>query len=501
MSECSNTKRILESASASIDDASLRCGSVPSPPATKRSRKRQKKDAKQIDKAESENQTNPMGYTKIKVLSSIADSTSFMEHLNLAKHSFLSQFDTKHKLGLDHLGFIADCLIRIKAFPQPQQNDWCTLIDAKIAEFLKIQIIPNVIPELKLSQEVYEKFKRFDKINEYFGRLNANENHQVMQPTTSARANESIETVPIPMDVDVDVGTDEDYRMISLIPTTSDIDCCYTPFIEKNILNGKYDNVSHYLDLQFRLFRADFIQPLRSDIERYRRYSKSTLTKSIKGLKLYRRIKMLNARVSHNGFMCKCKFSVQEQWQQNRNKTIMPGSLMCFSSNNFESFFFGTLSHGSSQEFSEGRFNVCLEGSSSIPDCDMLYDMIEAPAYFEAYRYNLKVLQGLNEENFPFKKYIVDVETNISPPSYLSDNPVYTISNGLPASNPESKEFTVKILSEETWPTSNELHMDQSQYDAYFAALTKQLAIIQGPPGKLSYVFLHIQSIEILFNC
>lgn len=194
--------------------------------------------------------------------------------------------------------------------------------------------------------------------------------------------------------------------------------------------------------------------------------------------------------------MCKCKFSEEEQWQQNCNKPTMAGSVMCSSSNQFESFFFGTLSGATSrEEFSEGRFNVCFEASTSIPDCDVLYDMIEAPAYFEAYRHNLKVLQGLNEENFPFKKYIVGVETNIGPPSYLSDNPVYTISNGLPVSNPESKEFTVNVLNEEMWPTRNEMHMDESQHAAYFAALTKQLAIIQGPPGGFS--FLHIDSIDI----
>lgn len=86
-----------------------------------------------------------MGYTKIKALLAIEDQTKFMEHLKLTETSFLMQFDTKHKLGVDHLGCIAESLILIRALPQPQKNEWCTLIDARIAEFLKIQIIPNVI--------------------------------------------------------------------------------------------------------------------------------------------------------------------------------------------------------------------------------------------------------------------------------------------------------------------------------------------------------------------
>lgn len=124
--------------------------------------------------------------------------------------------------------------------------------------------------------------------------------------------------------------------------------------------------------------------------------------------------------------------------------------------------------------------------------------MIESQAYFEAYRHNLKVLQELNGENFPFKRYLVDLDENVLPPSYLTNNPNYTISNGLPASNPESKNFPINILSEETWPTPEDLHMDQSQYDAYFAALTKQLAIIQGPPGKLRFIHLHLVQLQSL---
>ncbi|CAH3170987.1 unnamed protein product [Porites lobata] len=38
------------------------------------------------------------------------------------------------------------------------------------------------------------------------------------------------------------------------------------PFLRTNISKGRYDNVQHYLDVQFRLLREDFLEPLREGI-------------------------------------------------------------------------------------------------------------------------------------------------------------------------------------------------------------------------------------------
>lgn len=174
-----------------IVDPSLRCD--PAPPSRLSTRKRQRREAKKFNAPESKNHRSPMGFNKIKMLIEIKDPTQFVQQLELSKVSFILQFDTKLKLGLDHLAHIAESLIRIKA--SPQRDYWCALIDEKIAEFMKIQIIPNVIPELKMTQEVLQKFKQYEKINEYFGKLalNANENDQ--QPTPSVRMNESVKNV------------------------------------------------------------------------------------------------------------------------------------------------------------------------------------------------------------------------------------------------------------------------------------------------------------------
>jgi hypothetical protein len=41
----------------------------------------------------------------------------------------------------------------------------------------------------------------------------------------------------------------------------------------------------------------------------------------------------------------------------------------------------------------------------------------------------------------------------------------------------------VDVMSGEGWPTFTDLRLDDSQYTALHLALTRELAVIQGPPG------------------
>lgn len=97
------------------------------------------------------------------------------------------------------------------------------------------------------------------------------------------------------------------------------------------------------------------------------------------------------------------------------------------------------------------------------------------------------MLQTFGANNFPLEKYIVNVDTNISPPSYLNEDTTYGISNGFPESEPNSKIWAVKIMNATTWPLPEELNLNETQLEAYKAALTNQLVVIQGPPGKWKF--------------
>lgn len=97
------------------------------------------------------------------------------------------------------------------------------------------------------------------------------------------------------------------------------------------------------------------------------------------------------------------------------------------------------------------------------------------------------MLQEFGTENFPLEKYIVNVDKDILPPSYLSPASVYVISNGLPETDPEAKMSLVEPMSNQEWPPRADFNLDESQYDAFRAALTKQMVVIQGPPGDLNF--------------
>lgn len=96
----------------------------------------------------------------------------------------------------------------------------------------------------------------------------------------------------------------------------------------------------------------------------------------------------------------------------------------------------------------------------------------------------MKVLQEFGKLNFPLEKYIVDMNRVITPPAYLTHDSVYLLTNGLPDKHPDLKMSAVEMLSNQEWPPREDFKLDESQYKAFRAALTKQLVVIQGPPGK-----------------
>ena len=135
---------------------------------------------------------------------------------------------------------------------------------------------------------------------------------------------------------------------------------------------------------------------------------------------------------------------------------------------------------------------------------------IEAPAYFEAYRYNLLALQNIDITDYPLNRYIIDINPDILCPSYLTPLTVYNLSNIIceVVAIPDVEEIdddcvivdeqpkkyeSVHIHNQKEWPTPSEMDLDESQFEAFKFVLLNQLALIQGPPGTgKTYVGLKI---------
>ena len=184
------------------------------------------------------------------------------------------------------------------------------------------------------------------------------------------------------------------------------------------------------------------------------------------------------------------------------------------------------------------------------------YVAIESPSYYEGFRYSLKTLQSLPEE-FPFQKYIVGLQQGIDPPPYLNRETRYDITcvkklcastkkiNGAVLeensddncqenghlsleSNDSIEESSDDSTSDESadvpTPLSsvqllnhNAYHknytsydrsvaelknlstFDTRQFDAFYAALTKQLTVIEGPPGT-GKTFVGLKIVKCLLD-
>lgn len=104
-----------------------------------------------------------------------------------------------------------------------------------------------------------------------------------------------------------------DFREISIYPGELDMLSCDESFIRKNLVEGKYvGGVDHYLDVQFRLLREDFIRPLRNGIKEYHRqgHENGSHTKYIhvKDLHVYHDVRMIGSVMYNTELVNLCEF-------------------------------------------------------------------------------------------------------------------------------------------------------------------------------------------------
>ncbi|KAJ7385065.1 NFX1-type zinc finger-containing protein 1 [Desmophyllum pertusum] len=115
------------------------------------------------------------------------------------------------------------------------------------------------------------------------------------------------------------------------------------------------------------------------------------------------------------------------------------------------------------------------------------YQMVESPAYYEAYRHVLKGLKELDETTLPFKKYLVECSEDVDPPEYLrredTQEPVrYDLTLALDVPDAVNAS-AVPVLQPKAWPSVEALPLNSSQLEALKTAVTTEFSVIQGPPG------------------
>ena len=122
--------------------------------------------------------------------------------------------------------------------------------------------------------------------------------------------------------------------------------------------------------------------------------------------------------------------------------------------------------------------------------------------YFEAFTHFLHAIQSFAVHQIPFQRYLVDVNTAIKPPDYLARSMKNCRMNFTSLVDTKTSFFMEKsminnVLVKSDWPGAEAMGMDETQHEALFLAMTKELAIIQGPAGT-GKTFIGLKIVEAL---
>ncbi|WAR28359.1 ZNFX1-like protein [Mya arenaria] len=303
----------------------------------------------------------------------------------------------------------------------------------------------------------------------------------------------------------------DDFRMIPVLPTNDEIKGFIQPFLRKNVTDGDYMDLDHYLDVQFRLLREDYVGPLREGIIQYDTQLKDRSTtrqgKQNSDLKMYERVRVLSPVISDQGLCYNMKLAMTQRLQRidwKSGKRLKFGSLVCLSEDEFDTMYLATVID--SEKIGQGQFVVRFEDDIKLVNLiHRQFKMAETPAYFESYKHVLAGIQTFRDGDLPFEKHIVYCEKLIKPPLYVSEQTTYDLQ---PITSEEIKtdsqlpnrrnmikkpELRVPILNKQKWPSRERLGLDESQMRALQNALTREFALIQGPPGTgKTYIGLKI---------
>ncbi|XP_062572126.1 NFX1-type zinc finger-containing protein 1-like [Saccostrea cucullata] len=328
-------------------------------------------------------------------------------------------------------------------------------------------------------------------------------------------------TITIPDDDSESLKPPEDFRELSVLPEMKDFDFNEKPFLRANKIKGGYENLDHYLDIQFRLLREDFLRPLRDGIKEYKKQSVSkNLRKKVGDVRIYTNVQIVRPVCRDEGIAHLIRLDMTKlrnvRWESSRR--LMYGALLCLSQDGFQNILFASVTDRNERMLENGEIEVKFQekdlSNVEKATANNLFVVAETTAYFEAYRH---VLEGMKEitQEMPFQKYIVHCQANAKPPKYLLSSGVllYDFSTllqredadkipvDISCSEIKSRDrFEIPILSTSKWPSAETLHLDHSQHKALQLALTKEIALIQGPPGT-GKTFLGMKIAQmLLFN-
>ncbi|XP_078674224.1 NFX1-type zinc finger-containing protein 1-like [Branchiostoma floridae x Branchiostoma belcheri] len=349
-----------------------------------------------------------------------------------------------------------------------------------------------------------------------------------------------------------DDGAPDEFREYPEFPTPEEVRAGTQPYLRPNLVIGPYRNLEHYLDVQYRLYREDFVAPLREGIQEYVASLQNSdgRRRRFQDIRVYNGVSIVQPNCTNQGVTHTLHFdnSRLQKVKWEFSKRLIYGSLVCLTVDGFNTLIFATVANRDPKALQRGNIDVRFEGGVHAVtrlNPNNVYVMVETSAFFESYRHVLKMIQGIEEGDLPFEQHIVRCDLDIGPPRYLvrpaDDTPVrfdltpllnipelrklmdkrektlaarrLRVGNIVRRNHDKDEEDvylhdlerlstkypqidrakSVPILDTDAWPSGEDLHLDESQLGAVKTALTRQFSVIQGPPGAgKTYIGLKI---------
>ena len=335
-------------------------------------------------------------HTVIMLLTTLADSNLFNIHLR----QYLIRMRTKNLRGdSDELQFLFPTFLTV--FESMFQCLPSRSSDIKVS----LTLMADVIGSLKRKEEVVGSIA--SQVDDFLKQISSFEVEKE-QNIQLQRLNSS---KPPP----------DDFREQSILPTSDELKPTYRPFLRPHIVKGPYPNTEHYLDVQFRLNKEDFIRPLREGIGQYLFNKKIRPDKRTKvnDVRIYEDVSLQRTLLDGRRVSYQMSFKELPHVRWETSKRLIFGSLVLLSDDDFKTYIPATVANREARDLARGLVEVCLSEGNVAAIVNKTFVMVESAAFFEAYRHVLLGLQKVEATTFPLAKYIISLSHDISPPAYL----------------------------------------------------------------------------------
>lgn len=267
---------------------------------------------------------------------------------------------------------------------------------------------------------------------------------------------------------------------MQIYPTISDLK---NPAVdlEKNLIDGAYKDVLHYLKVQLPLIKEDYICGLRSAFDHLRTLSTDQNMIRINDATIFTDVQIQIKWSKVWNLNCPVITVVMDV-----KKKFFNGQLLCFTSTkSLDDLIIATVLKTSHIEAIDLVIEVIrTENISDIFNRDLI--MVEAKAFFDPCYQVFTALKSLNNYNFPFIERILFNNFQLKSPSY--EYPEYY----------DYKNYSLRISSFEDWKNCD-LHLESLQLESIYASLSADFSICVGPPGT-GKTFVGLEILNILLR-